>query len=79
MANDVIAVGDVIQISPTWPGHPALGGLFALVEEIRGWGVIAFVDAGEGKRAYVRCQTADYVRIGRAEWLPEDLAGKADE
>lgn len=73
MINQSITVGDVIQIVPCIPGiKPGFGGKLALVEEVKGWGVIAFVDTFEG-RAYVRLTWEAFARIGAALFLPEDL------
>jgi hypothetical protein len=61
-----IAVGDVIQIHPD---QRALGGCFAVVTEVRGWGVIADVPVSRAGVAPVRLQESEYIRIGKAEWV----------
>lgn len=67
-----VAIGDVIQISPESDVNPVFGGKLALVEEVRGWGVVAFVDTFEGK-AYIRLRSDQFERIGLAPFLPPDV------
>jgi len=73
-----IAVGDVIQVDPE-KSH--FGAVLCVVSEVKAWGVQCYFLApgalGEGapvtliatNQAFLRVPHADYVRIGRAEWV----------
>jgi len=62
-----VAVYDVVQIHPQFVNED-LRGAFALVKEVRTWGVVAHVPWGKDKIVPVRLQTQDFARIGVAEW-----------
>ena len=64
--------GDVIQIAPGSTAKPVFGGKLAFVEEVKSWGVVAFVDTFTG-RAYVRLPWNTFERIGEAVFLPSDF------
>lgn len=64
--------GDVIQIWPNIEKAPKFAGKLAIVEEVRQWGVVAFVDTFEGK-AYIRLTWTDFIRVGAAPFLPGDF------
>lgn len=60
------AVGDVLQI---YPDHLVLGGCFAVVTEVRDWGVLADVPLATDKVAPVRLRPDEFRVIGGAHWL----------
>lgn len=71
-----IAVNDVIQIDPAFdapvPEGKGFGGCFAIVSEVKSWGVQAYIASpGVEGLAYIRVPTDKFVRIGRAEWAGE--------
>jgi hypothetical protein len=61
-----ISEGDVIQIAPggtlEWCDH-----CFAIVTEVKKWGVIAFV-FGKEQSTPVRITDRNYAYIGKAKW-----------
>jgi hypothetical protein len=61
--------GDVIQIAPDkhW------GGCLLIVDEVRDWGVQAFVEIPLRGRAFLRVPHEDYEVVGKAPWVPADL------
>lgn len=69
-----IAVGDVVQIMPGHdPGDGSrLGwvGAFALVTEVKSWGIKGFVhhmmSNAESGAAYIRLKHEDFERVGKA-------------
>lgn len=73
-----IEKGDVIQLAPEAGGW---GPVFAVVDEVRAWGVIAMMyvpearvteDGGGGPGvAPIRLKSEQFVRIGKAEWTIE--------
>lgn len=60
--------GTVIQISPETQVRDGFKGLFAVVSEVREWGVIAYCPLDKGI-AWVRINNGDFVIIGTAEWM----------
>lgn len=69
----VYDVGDVVQIDPD--RLPLFGGCFAIIEEVRSWGVIGYVpmpDKEPGTIAPIRLDWADCRKIGAAKWAIED-------
>lgn len=81
-----LAVNDVVQIAPE--ASDWAGGCFAIVTEVKSWGMQGFVQVppmkrnepeGEqtGGRAFIRLKSDQFVRIGRAEW--SDRADPEDE
>jgi hypothetical protein len=72
-AKRLVQPGDVIQISPD--AHPGFSGLLALVEDVKKWGVTAFVQStgAQDGRYYVRLEWSLFEYIGRAAFLPEDI------
>jgi len=74
MLQDVRAAepGDVIQIDPEH--DPVFGGCFAIVEEVKLWGVNLCgcpIPSGDGRVAYYRVPHGAYAVIGRAAWVEE--------
>ena len=66
-----IQVGDVIQISPTVQDW---GGVFAVVSEVKSWGVQCYVSIPfQPGLAYYRVEFKDFVSIGKAAWLDESI------
>ena len=67
-----LAPGDVIQVDPEVAGF---GACFAVVDEVRTWGVTASVFGPNGTRQGpaseypVRLETGKFERVGRAVWL----------
>lgn len=72
-----IQTHDVIQLDPETTSNPMFGRCFAIVSDVKGWGVQCYVPAlGEdgkpGGDAFYRAAWGTFVLIGRAEWhLPE--------
>jgi len=65
-----VSVGDVVQINPE--AHPKFAACFAIVEEVRAWGVIAYVpvpDKQPGTIAPIRLEWKDCAPIGHAIWV----------
>ncbi len=65
-------VGDVVQIDPEI--HPKFAACFAIVEEVKSWGVVAYVpvpDKQPGTIAPVRLEWKHCAPIGRAMWTEE--------
>jgi len=72
-----IAKGSVVQLSPEDCGNPMFGGCFLLVDEVRTWGVIGFVQAlGEngcrGGQAWYRAKWEEFEYCGEAQWVPAE-------
>jgi len=63
------AVGDVVQIDPAH--DEKFGGCFMLVEEVKGWGLVGFVQVPGSGRAYYRVPYEKCFQIGMAQWAPE--------
>lgn len=69
-----LRVNDVVQIAPD--ASDWAGGCFAIVTEVKSWGMQGFVqmpctsrgDPESGGRAFIRLKSEQFVRIGRAEW-----------
>ena len=73
MEGREVAVGDVVQIDPD--KHPKFAACFAIVEEIRSWGVIAYVpvpDQQPGTIAPIRLAWDECVAIGHAVWAQKE-------
>jgi hypothetical protein len=73
-------VGDVIQLDPE---HSCWGPELCIVEQVFAWGVrclffTAHVRDGSPGEAYLRVAHGEYVRIGRAAWLPESVAATSE-
>ena len=65
-------VNDVVQINPEL--HPKFAACFAIVEEVRNWGVVAYVpipDKEPGTIAPIRLEWKDCAPIGVAVWTEE--------
>lgn len=67
--------GDVVQIDPE---HPLFGGCFALVTEVKPWGIQGFVSIPQerGKppgEAYCRLEWRQIELVGRASWVPQSV------
>jgi hypothetical protein len=93
MANSAVSEdkplqkGDIVQINPA---HDEIfGGCLMVVTEPKSWGAQGYFDMpGKGK-AYYRCETANMVKVGFAEWIfelgdnllpiPNRAEGKSDE
>ena len=60
---------DVVQIDPV--SNPKFAGCFAVVEEVKSWGVVAYVACPGPSvgQAYVRLAHEHFVRVGKAEWV----------
>jgi hypothetical protein len=67
-----IEVGDVVQLNPDDKQGPDWGPVFAVVDEIRAWGVIASMyipeQRGAPAVAPIRLEHSHFVRIGKARW-----------
>ena len=64
-----VSVGDVVQINPE--AHPKFAACFAIVEEVRVWGVVAYVpvpDKHPGTIAPIRLEWKACAPIGRVVW-----------
>lgn len=64
-----VNVADVVQIDPE--KLPLFGGCFAIVEEVRAWGVVAYVpvpDKQPGTIAPVRLEWTHFAPIGASKW-----------
>lgn len=62
-------VGDIVQIVP----HHKWGGCLAVVDDVRAWGVVAYVrlphnDGSPAGDAYTRLAWADFQAVGKAVW-----------
>lgn len=70
-ARVVVAMkpGDVVQINPS--AHPKFAGCFAVVDEVRSFGVTADIPiAGDPRSiAPVRLAWGEFLRVGAAPWL----------
>jgi len=67
----VAKIGSVIQISPEFV-NPIFGGCFAIVNEEKGWGVLAYVLVPGKGQAYVRVPNEHLQIIGDAVWIITD-------
>jgi hypothetical protein len=75
--KQLIKVGQVVQINPECKVNPMFGGCMMIVTELKGWGVMGFVQAlGEdmkvGGRAYIRLKWEEIEWVGTAPWVPAD-------
>lgn len=61
----------VIQIDPNSEVRKEFKGKLAVVDEIKTWGCIAYVETFTG-RAYIRLQAEQYDYIGELAWIPTD-------
>lgn len=73
MTTEPVSVGDVIQLDPA---KSAWGPLFAVVDSVKGWGVVCYfyVSGSHGEApgaAPLRVSHGDYIRIGKAAWVSE--------
>ena len=71
--------GDVVQIRPETT-NKAFAGCFMLVTEVKSWGVQGFIALPTERdrppaRAYYRATFDEVMKIGVANWVPEDLDG----
>jgi hypothetical protein len=81
-------VGAVIQLAPWQPDSKDdvgcdWGPLFAIVEEVRGWGVICYGFIPTERRQppgqmYMRVKNGEYAIIGHAEWVVQTPPGGFD-
>lgn len=70
-----IKINDVVQIAPD--ASDWAGGCFCIVTEVKSWGIQGFVkipptergNPSTGGSAYIRLETAQFARIGQAEWI----------
>ena len=76
----VVRVSDILQIAPDCAVNPMFGGCMMIVSELKGWGVMGYVQAlgenGEcGGQAYIRLRW-DQVEPtgGKAVWITEHHA-----
>ena len=76
----VVEPGDVVQIDPAHDDR--FGGALLIVTDVYPWGAMGFVAVGNltvagavtttGGLAYYRVPSRAMVRIGAAEWFPEE-------
>jgi len=61
--------GEVVQINPE--KHPKFAGCFAVVDQLRRWGVVADIPMPGDPNAIipVRLAWADFARVGMACWM----------
>lgn len=64
-----IAPGAVVQIDPA--SDEVFGGCMVIVTEVRGWGVIGYMQMPEKERAYIRLGFGDIESVGKARWWQE--------
>jgi hypothetical protein len=69
MAQNGIAVGDVVQIDPSH--GEAFAACFLVVTELKSWGVMGYIRVpGEGGGdAFLRVPFDKVTRVGFAEWV----------
>lgn len=65
-----IAVHDVVQLDPE--SHPRFAACFAIVDEVRSWGVVATVrvPGNPPGDAPIRLETGTFIRVGEAAYVP---------
>lgn len=68
-----LEASDVVQLSPD-TDNPAFAGTMLVVTEVRGWGVVGYVQAlgtaeGPGGLAYLRATWEQIEYVGRARWV----------
>lgn len=66
-----VQAGDVVQISPDAACNEGLLACFAVVDEVKGWGVTAAVRCPGKGVAYVRLHFGNFERIGAAVWVEQ--------
>lgn len=66
---------DVIQIKPDAGINQVFHGKLAIVDEVKSWGCIAYVETFEGK-AYIRLSSGTYEVIGSLIWVPMEEGTK---
>ena len=64
-----IEPGMVVQIDPA--SSEVFGGCMAVVSEVRGWGVIAYVSTYKGQWDYIRLSFENIESVGKAHWWQE--------
>lgn len=72
--------GDIIQVNPDsqlGDKNGFFAGCLLFVEEVKGFGVMAFAPVPENrgempKRAYIRLNWEDFEFVGHAEWKPQN-------
>ena len=69
MTTHQLAVGDVVQLSPTTGNFAAC---FMTVTEPKPWGAQGYVRVPGGGDAYFRAKHEQMTLIGRAEWMRSD-------
>lgn len=74
MAQHEWAKGDVAQIDPQNGTNPMFAACFLTVTEVRGWGLIGYVQAlGDngipGGQAYIRLTFDQVEYVGQALWV----------
>lgn len=68
-----IRVNDVVQLNPEL--GDMFGGCFAVVTEVKLWGIQGYVSIpGKEGAAYVRVSHDQYERIGHAVWIEKSDA-----
>ncbi len=61
-----IEPGDIVQIAPE---HVSIfAGCLVIVTEVKSWGVQGYVTVPARGDAYVRIETEEFQRVGRAAW-----------
>ena len=70
-------VGDIVQVNPEYE-NKAFAGCFLMVEEIKNWGIMGFVNVPQKReelpaRAYIRIPFDQVEYIGKASWVPTDV------
>lgn len=78
MSHPAVAVNDVIQIAPHADVRDLFHGKLAIVDQVRAWGVRAYIDTFEGD-AYLRLVWGTFEVIGPAAFLPAEAPAQEDE
>lgn len=74
--DKTMQAGDVIQISPDSDVREEFKGKLAMVDEVKNWGIVAFVATFNG-RAYIRLPWHQFEYVGQAPFVPEDVVPDA--
>lgn len=71
--------GEVVQINPE--KHPKFAGCFAVVDQLRRWGVVADIPMPGDPNAIipVRLAWADFARVGMACWVRAGLCPECQQ
>jgi hypothetical protein len=77
--GNLVGVGDVVQLSPDRVGDEFVNGFFPgcfmLVGRVFTWGIQGFISMPQERgslpgQAHFRAKRENFVRIGKAEWVP---------